>query len=114
MAAGDRFERRRQVARQNADDASTVFRVVRALSKDDEAAANSRSEQAPRSRGHRERGLARGNETDVARTFRSAGTGRAEGPHDVSGPRAFEQTTGGSRADSGTDNRQEVRSKIGG
>jgi hypothetical protein len=72
------------------------------LSKNDKAAANSRSEQTPRGVRHRGRGLARRNDAQCA--FR-------EGARDRE--RAFKQTPARGRIETGADNRQKVLSKIG-
>jgi hypothetical protein len=100
MAADHHLKGRRHVAPPVARDRSTFARVVLSLLKDDHAAANSRSEQASSGIGHRSRGLAGRNDTQ-----RTAWQGIR------SRERAFKQTSGCGRAETGTDNRDEVLSK---
>jgi hypothetical protein len=77
-----------------------VAGVVLSLLKDDNATANSRSEQASSGLGHRARGLAGRNDTQSA-----------VGQRIRSRERALEQTSGCGRAETGADNRDEVLSK---
>jgi len=100
MAAGNRLEGRRRAARLWAVGPERRRWVVLSLWNDDEAAADSRSEQTSSGLGHRARGLAGRNDAESAVRQRIRG-------HE----RALEQTSGRGRTETGADNRREVLSK---
>jgi hypothetical protein len=100
VAPDNHLEWRGHVARLGLSGLARIVRIVVLGLKDDQAHANSRSEQTSSSLGHRARGLAGRDDAQ-----------RAVGQRPRNRERALEQTSGRSRAETGADNRHKVLSK---